>query len=91
MNDDDTVDEDEEREDDDIDLLFDLCKDDFPLSPSHQTVGVGSFLHDLTKTGLKRDDPRLRNLMSELEKLLIQNNGVESIDLMKLNKSAFKR
>ena len=90
MNDGDTVD-DEGREDDDIDLLFDLCKDDFPLSPSNQTVGVGSFLHDLNKTGLKRDDPRLRNLMNELEKLLILNNGVESIDLMKLNKSAFKR
>ena len=77
-------------EDEDIGLLFDLCKDDFPLLSSSQTVNVGGFLHELLKTGLTRDDPRIQNLMMELSNLKILQR-LDGIDQLKLNKTDFKR
>ena len=76
-----------------IDLLFDLCKEDFPsLSSQESTINVGVFLNDLETTGIRRDDKRLANLMSELNKLKDQDNSFgPSVDNLDLNKDTFKR
>ena len=76
-----------------IDLLFDLCKEDFPsLSSQESTINVGVFLNDLETTGIRRDDKRLANLMAELNKLKDQDNSFgPSVDNLDLNKDTFKR
>ena len=79
------------KEDDDIELLFDLCKDDFPISSKEQTVDVKKFLKELSQTGLQRDDPRLQNLIKELSDIAQQADNSTSLDALKLNLSAFKR
>lgn len=79
------------KEDDDIELLFDLCKDDFPISSKEQTVDVKKFLKELSQTGLQRDDPRLQNLIKELSEIAQQEDNSTSLDALKLNLSAFKR
>ena len=90
----------EEAEDDknenvevEIDLLFDLCKEDFPsLSSQEPTINVGVFLTDLQTTGIRRDDKRLANLMAELNKLKDQDSSFgPSVDNLNLNKDTFKR
>ena len=78
-------------EDDDIELLFDLCKDDFPISSKEQTVDVKKFLKELSQTGLQRDDQRLQNLIKELSEIAQQEDNSTSLDALKLNLSAFKR
>ena len=78
------------KENDDIELLFDLCKDDFPLSSKEQIVDVKKFLRELSQTGLQRDDPRLQNLIKELSEIAQQENCT-SLDTLKLNLTAFKR
>ena len=89
---DDTDDDMGVQEDDDIELLFDLCKDDFPLSSKEQTVNVGRFLKELEKTGLRRNDIRLSNLINLLNEIAITEGGDwSSIDNLHLNKDAFKR
>ena len=79
------------QENDDIELLFDLCKDDFPISSKEQTVDVKKFLKELSQTGLQRDDPRLKNLIKELTENAQQEENCTSLDALKLNLSAFKR
>ena len=79
------------QENDDIELLFDLCKDDFPISSKEQTVDVKKFLKELSQTGLQKDDPRLKNLIKELKEIAQQEDNSTSIDALKLNLSAFKR
>ena len=78
------------KENDDIEMLFDLCKDDFPLSSKEQTVDVKKFLRELSQTGLQRDDPRLYNFIRELSDIAQQENCT-SLDALKLNLMAFKR
>ena len=82
-----------ENIEEEIDLLFDLCKEDFPsLSSQESTINVGVFLNDLETTGIRRDDKRLANLMSELNKLKDQDNSFgPSVDNLDLNKDTFKR
>ena len=80
------------KENDDIDLLFDLCKDDFPLSSFEQTVNIGKFLKDLEKTGLLRGDPRLQNLIKLLQEIVDgEGANVSSMEHLCLNKTTFKR
>ena len=79
------------KEDDDIELLFDLCKDDFPISSKEQTVDVKKFLKELSQTGLQRDDQRLQNLIKELSEIAQQEDNSTSLDALKLNLSAFKK
>ena len=80
------------QEDDDIDLLFDLCKEDFPLSTKEQTVNVKTFLRDLEKTGLKKDDKRLQDLMKKLKDIGDQDeSNLSSMDNINLNRENFKR
>ena len=78
------------KENDDIEMLFDLCKDDFPLSSKEQTVDVKKFLRELSQTGLQRDDPRLHNFIKELSDNA-QEENCTSLDALKLNLMAFKR
>ena len=80
------------QEDEDIDLLFDLCKDDFPLSTKEQTVNVRIFLRDLEKTGLRKDDNRLQNLIRMLKEINEKDESdLSSIDNLNLNREDFKR
>ena len=80
------------QEDEDIDLLFDLCKDDFPLSTKDQTVNVRTFLRDLEKTGLRKDDNRLQNLIKMLKEINDKDESdLSSIDNLNLNREDFKR
>ena len=80
------------QEDDDIDLLFDLCKEDFPLSTKEQTVNVKTFLRDLEKTGLKKDDKRLQDLIKKLKDIGDQDeSNLSSMDNINLNRENFKR
>ena len=87
--------EDDKKEniEEEIDLLFDLCKEDFPsLSSQESTINVGVFLTDLETTGIRRDDKRLASLMAELNKLKDQDNSFgPSVDNLNLNKDTFKR
>ena len=80
-----------DKEDDDIDLLFDLCKDDFPIISKDKNVDIKKFIKDLSQTGLQRDDPRLQNLMKELSELTQNDANGTSMDSLKLNLSAFKK
>ena len=81
-----------ENVEDETDLLFELCKDDFPSLSSQPTINVGFFLKDLETTGIRRDDKRLANLMTELNKLKDQDNSFgPSVDNLNLNKETFKR
>ena len=87
----DEADSDNCNKEDDIELLFDLCKDDFPLSSKEQTVDVKKFLKELSQTGLHTDDPRLQNLIKELTEIAQKEENCTSLDALKLNLSAFKR
>ena len=86
-------DQDKGKVEDETDLLFELCKDDFPaLSSLEQTINVGTFLDDLETTGIRRDDKRLANLMADLNKIKDQDNSFgPCVDNLNLNKETFKR
>ena len=83
----------EEQEEDEMDLLFDLCKEDFPLTsdPGQMTVSMGAFLRDLERTGIRRDDARIQALVRNLTRLVAEDKMASNIDNIKLNKHAFKR
>ena len=87
------VDDQNENIEEEIDLLFDLCKEDFPsLSSQESTINVGVFLTDLETTGIRRDDQRLASLMAQLNKLKDQDNSFgPCVDNLNLNKDTFKR
>ena len=90
---DNTEGQDEDQEDDEMDLLFELCKEDFPLTsdPGQLTVSMGAFLRDLERTGIRRDDARIQALVRNLTRLVAEDRVASNIDNIKLNKHAFKR
>merc|ERR1719410_2078126 len=90
---DNTEGQEEDQEDDEMDLLFELCKEDFPLTsdPGQMTVSMGAFLRDLERTGIRRDDARIQALVRNLTRLVAEDKLASNIDNIKLNKHAFKR
>jgi len=80
-------------EENDIDCLFDLCKEDFPfLSSEQQTINIGKFLHDLEKAGIRRTDKRLGRFMAALQKIVVEEGTKgQSVDNLNLNKEVYKR
>jgi len=78
---------------DEIDCLFELCKEDFPfITSKQQTINIGKFLTELEKTGIRRNDKRLNGLVKKLEKILDEEGSTgRSLESLVLNKEVFRR
>lgn len=57
--------------------LFDMFRDE----PTDQTISAGKFLQGLQETGLRKNDPRLKTLMSKLKKLEAQKEAYNGLQL----------
>lgn len=67
------------------DVLFEMFKNDRDLVP------VGKFLAALQATGLRKNDPRLRETMNHLKKVLEKNVAeVSSYEALNLDRNTFK-
>ncbi|KAG8193509.1 hypothetical protein JTE90_003721 [Oedothorax gibbosus] len=67
------------------DILFDMFKDE------QGRVAVGKFLASLSGTGLRKSDPRLREMMTKLRTIHKEMRDMGSPDSITLDRDAFKR
>ncbi|GIY01571.1 glutaminase kidney isoform, mitochondrial [Caerostris darwini] len=67
------------------DILFDMFKD------SDGKVGVGKFLTALSATGLRKSDPRLKEMITKLRTIHKEMRDMGSPDSITLDREGFKR